>query len=94
MSVPFEINQRVEGTVTRFTPFGVFVELVEAPTYSAILHISELPIIESKVYPIPDMFDMFKTGEHRDDFRVVGIDDKRRRIRLSLRPFVEQSESE
>ena len=87
MPASFEVNQVVEGTVTQLTPFGVFVELVEAPDLKAILHVSEMAEDSSDVWPA----DILQAGERRD-FRILEVDKERRAITLSIKHLDEQPE--
>ena len=67
----------VEGTVTRITPFGAFVQL--SPAVEALVHVSELGDSESA-----DPEKVFKLNE-RKMFRVLDVDKDSRKISLSLK---------
>lgn len=72
----FTKGDKVEGTVTRITPFGAFVQI--SPAVEALVHVSELgggsDIDPEKVF----------TLNERKDFIVLEIDKDNRKISLSL----------
>ena len=71
----FKPGERVEGTVTRITPFGAFVQL--SPAVEALVHVSELGgdgTDPEKVF----------TLNERKEFTVLDIDKENRKISLSL----------
>ena len=71
----FSPGEKVEGTVTRITPFGAFVQL--SPAVEALVHISELGgdgTDPEKVF----------TLNERKTFAVLDIDKENRKISLSL----------
>jgi small subunit ribosomal protein S1 len=67
----------VEGTVTRITPFGAFVQL--SPAVEALVHISELgsgnDVDPEKIF----------TLNERKNFKVLEVDKDNRKISLSLK---------
>ena len=71
----FKPGEKVEGTVTRITPFGAFVQL--SPAVEALVHVSELG---------GDGTDPEKgfTLNERKEFTVLDIDKENRKISLSL----------
>lgn len=72
----FKKGSKVEGTVTRITPFGAFVQI--SPAIEALVHVSEL----GKGNDInPE--NIFTLNE-RKDFVVIDIDKDGRKISLSL----------
>ncbi|NCU29871.1 S1 RNA-binding domain-containing protein [Candidatus Saccharibacteria bacterium] len=73
----FGKGSEVEGTVTRITPFGAFVQL--SPSVEALVHVSELGESESA-----DPEKVFKLNE-RKMFRVLDVDKDSRKISLSLK---------
>jgi len=73
----FKIGSNVEGTVTRITPFGAFVQI--SPAVEALVHVSELGEGEGA-----DPEKVFTLNE-RKDFRVLEIDRDNRKISLSLK---------
>lgn len=72
----FKKDETVEGTVTRITPFGAFVQI--SPAVEALVHISELgngsDVDPEKVF----------TLNERKEFVVLDIDKENRKISLSL----------
>ncbi|MDR1033134.1 MAG: S1 RNA-binding domain-containing protein [Candidatus Nomurabacteria bacterium] len=72
----FSAGEKVEGTVTRITPFGAFVQI--SPAVEALVHVSELGG-GSDVDPE----NIFKLNE-RKEFKVLDIDKDNRKISLSL----------
>lgn len=70
----FHVGDTVEGTVTRITPFGAFVQI--SPAVEALAHVSELGGSHN-----PEK--IFTTNEKRD-FRILEIDADTRKIRLGL----------
>ena len=72
----FKSGDKVEGTVTRITPFGAFVQI--SPAVEALVHISELgdgnDVDPEKVF----------TLNERKSFTVLDIDKDNRKISLSL----------
>ncbi len=72
----FKKGDKVEGTVTRITPFGAFVQISSA--VEALVHISELGSGEGV-----DPEKVFTLNE-RKEFVVLDIDKENRKISLSL----------
>jgi len=72
----FKKGEKTEGTVTRITPFGAFVQI--SPAVEALVHISELgsgsDVDPEKVF----------TLNERKEFFVLDIDKDNRKISLSL----------
>jgi small subunit ribosomal protein S1 len=72
----FNKGDRVEGTVTRITPFGAFVQI--SPAVEALVHVSELgngnDVDPEKVF----------TLNERKEFVILDIDKDSRKISLSL----------
>lgn len=73
----FKPGEQVEGTVTRITPFGAFVQL--SPAVEALVHVSELG--ESGTADPEKVF----TLNERKMFRVLEVDRDNRKISLSLK---------
>lgn len=71
----FAPGEKVEGTVTRITPFGAFVQL--SPAVEALVHVSELGGDGS------DPEKVFTLNE-RKAFFVLDVDKENRKISLSL----------
>jgi len=72
----FNKGDKVEGTVTRITPFGAFIQL--SPAVEALVHVSELGEGDSV-----DPEKLFKLNEKKQ-FKVLEIDRENRKISLSL----------
>lgn len=72
----FAKGDKIEGTVTRITPFGAFVQI--SPAIEALVHISELgntnDVDPEKVF----------TLNERKEFVILDIDKDNRKISLSL----------
>lgn len=71
----FKLGDTVEGTVTRITPFGAFVQL--GPSVEALVHVSELGGDGT------DPEKIFTLNE-RKEFVILEIDKDNRKISLSL----------
>lgn len=71
----FKKGSKVEGTVTRITPFGAFVQL--SPSVEALIHVSELGKEDA------DPEKVFTLNE-RKDFKILDIDKENRKISLGL----------
>ncbi len=72
----FKPGTAVEGTVTRITPFGAFVQI--SPAVEALVHVSELGegdnVDPEKVF----------TLNERKEFTILDVDKENRKISLSL----------
>jgi small subunit ribosomal protein S1 len=75
--VRWPVDSVVEGTVTRITDFGAFVEL--ASGVDGLVHISELSPMR-----VNSVTDVVKQGE-KVQAKVVDVDEERRRIGLSIK---------
>ncbi len=73
----FSKGSTVDGTVTRITPFGAFVQI--SPAVEALVHVSELGGGEDA-----DPEKVFKLNE-RKSFKVLDIEKDSRKISLSLK---------
>jgi len=73
----FKKGDTVEGTVTRITPFGAFVQI--SPAVEALVHVSELGEGEGA-----DPEKVFRLNE-RKSFRVLEVEKDSRKISLSLK---------
>ena len=71
----FKKGSSVEGTVTRITPFGAFVQI--SPSVEALIHVSELGKEDA------DPEKVFKLNE-RKEFKVLEVDKENRKISLGL----------
>lgn len=69
-------GSKVEGTITRITPFGAFVQI--SPAVEALVHVSELgegsDVDPEKVF----------TLNERKSFKVLDVDKENRKISLSI----------
>lgn len=69
-------GDKVEGTITRITPFGAFVQI--SPAVEALVHVSELgegsDVDPEKIF----------TLNERKNFKVLDIDKEGRKISLSI----------
>lgn len=72
----FKKGDVVDGTVTRITPFGAFIQL--SPAVEALVHVSELGEGQSA-----DPEKLFKLNEKKQ-FKILDIDRENRKISLSL----------
>lgn len=72
----FNKGDVVEGTVTRITPFGAFIQI--SPAVEALVHISELGESQGA-----DPEKLFKLNEKKQ-FKILDIDRENRKISLSL----------
>ncbi len=72
----FKPGDNVDGTVTRITPFGAFVQI--SPAVEALVHVSELGAGEGV-----DPEKVFTLNE-RKSFTVLDVDKENRKISLSL----------
>ena len=73
----FKKGEKVEGTVTRITPFGAFVQI--SPAVEALIHVSELGRDPADVDPEK----VFKLNEKKT-FMVLDVDKENRKIALGL----------
>ncbi len=73
---PLKKGSKVEGTITRITPFGAFVQI--SPAVEALVHVSELgegsDVDPEKIF----------TLNERKEFKVLDIDKEGRKISLSI----------
>ena len=72
----FKPGEKVEGTITRITPFGAFVQI--SPAVEALVHVSELGDGDDI-----DPEKVFKLNE-RKEFVVLDVEKDTRKISLSL----------
>lgn len=73
----FKKGESVDGTVTRITPFGAFIQI--SPSVEALVHVTELGEGEGA-----DPEKLFKLNEHKA-FKILEIDKDNRKISLSLK---------
>jgi small subunit ribosomal protein S1 len=74
----FKVGDQAEGTVTRITPFGAFIQI--SPAVEALVHISELGESEDTS---PEK--IFRLDEKKK-FTILEIDESARKVSLSLKP--------
>ena len=72
----FKKGDVVEGTITRITPFGAFVQI--SPAVEALVHVSEMGKGDDT-----DPEKLFTLNEVKN-FKVLDIDKEGRKISLSL----------
>ncbi len=75
---PIKVGDSVEGTVTRITPFGAFVQIT--PAVEALVHVSELSGGSDETV---DPEKLFKLNEKKE-FKILEVDRDGRKIALSL----------
>lgn len=80
----FAAGTVVEGTVTRITTFGAFVEIAEG--VEGMIHVSEISAEKRINHPR----DVFKTGQ-RVKAQVLSVDKEKRQLRLSVKQMVPSS---
>ena len=73
----YQQGDMVEGTITRITPFGAFVQV--SNVIEALVHISEL----SQAH-VSDPNTLVKIGEKKQ-FKIIGIDKDQHKLSLSLK---------
>ena len=74
-----KVGDNVEGTVTRITPFGAFVQIT--PSVEALVHVSELSSSDDETV---DPEKLFKLNEKKE-FKILEVDREGRKIALSLK---------
>lgn len=73
-----KVDSEVDGTITRITPFGAFVQVT--PVVEALVHISELSNDH-----VDDPTKLVKLGEKKK-FRIIAIEPEAHKLSLSLKP--------
>jgi small subunit ribosomal protein S1 len=73
-----KVGDEVEGTITRITPFGAFVQVT--PVVEALVHISEL-----STEHVDDPTKLVKLGDKKR-FRIITIEPEAHKLSLSLKP--------
>jgi small subunit ribosomal protein S1 len=74
-------GQTIEGTITRITPFGAFVQLT--PAVEALVHVSEISDASAGEDAV-DPEKIFKLNEKKE-FKVLEVNKEARKIALSLK---------
>jgi small subunit ribosomal protein S1 len=82
----YHVNQLVEGQITRVTDFGAFIEIEKG--IEGLLHTKHLPRRAD-----PDPRKVLAEGE-KHLVRIINIEQKKRRIRLSLRAVSPEEQME
>ncbi|MBN1317166.1 MAG: S1 RNA-binding domain-containing protein [Anaerolineales bacterium] len=82
----YHVNQLIEGQITRVTDFGAFVEIEKG--IEGLLHTKHLPRRAD-----PDPRKVLAEGE-KHLVRIINIEPKKRRIRLSLRAVSPEEQME
>ena len=81
----FKAGDKVDGTITRITPFGAFVQI--SPAVEALVHVSELgggdDVDPEKVF----------TLNERKEFVVLAVEKDNRKISLSLNKKAKKEKS-
>ena len=80
----FPVGTVVEGSVTRITNFGAFVEIAEG--VEGMIHVSEISAEKRINHPR----DVFETGQSVKA-QVLSVDKEKRQLRLSVRQMVPSS---
>lgn len=78
----FKIGDKIKGTVSNITDFGIFVQLM--PGIDGLVHISDLSWTEHVNHPA----DMFKKGQEVEAV-VLGIDEDNKRVSLGIKQLSE-----
>ncbi len=73
----FKVGDKVDGKITRITPFGAFVQVT--PVIEALVHISELSDDH-----VDDPNKLVKLGEAKE-FKIIAIDAEAHKLSLSLK---------
>jgi small subunit ribosomal protein S1 len=76
-SAKYKVGDSVDGTVTRITPFGAFVQVT--PVIEALVHVSEL-----SDQHVEDPSSLVNVGEKKS-FRIIAIDPEAHKLSLSLK---------
>lgn len=73
----FSVNEEVEGTITELKDFGAFVKITDE--VEGLIHVSE--IAEERIGHPSDILEVNQTIQAR----IIGINEERRQVRLSMR---------
>jgi small subunit ribosomal protein S1 len=73
----YKVGDKVDGKITRITPFGAFVQVT--PAIEALVHISELADEH-----VADPSSHVELGETKQ-FTIIGIDEAQHKLSLSLK---------
>ncbi len=78
----FAVGQKIKGTVSNVTDFGIFVQLL--PGIDGLVHISDLSWTEHINHPS----DMFKKGQEVEAV-ILGIDKENKKISLGIKQLAQ-----
>ncbi len=73
----FSVNEEVDGTITELKDFGAFVKITDE--VEGLIHVSE--IAEERIGHPSDILEVSQTIKAR----IIGINEERRQVRLSMR---------
>lgn len=73
----YSVNEEVEGTITELKDFGAFVKITDE--VEGLIHVSE--IAEERIAHPSDVLKI----EQKVQARIIGINEERRQVRLSMR---------
>jgi len=82
ISEKFKVDQKISGTISNITDFGIFVQLV--PGVDGLVHISDLSWTEHINHPA----DIYKKGDLVEAV-ILGIDESNKKISLGIKQLVE-----
>lgn len=82
ISEKFKAGQKISGTISNITDFGIFVQLV--PGVDGLVHISDLSWIEHVNHPS----DIYKKGDMVDAI-ILGIEPENKKISLGIKQLTE-----
>ncbi len=78
----FTVGQKIKGTVSNITDFGIFIQLV--PGVDGLVHVSDMSWTEHIKHPA----DMFKKGETVEAV-ITDINKQKRKISLGIKQLTE-----
>ena len=82
ISQKFKVGEKISGTISNLTDFGIFVQLV--PGVDGLVHISDLSWTEHINHPS----DIYKKGDLVDAV-ILGIDENNKKISLGVKQLTE-----
>ena len=82
LSEQFKVGQKIKGTISNITEFGVFVQLL--PGIDGLVHISDLSWTEHINHP----GDIYKKG-NEVEASILSIDEKNKRVSLGIKQLTE-----
>lgn len=78
ISEQFKVGQKIKGTISNITDFGIFVQLI--PGIDGLVHISDLSWTEHINHPS----DVYKRGQEVEAI-ILGIDEENKKISLGVK---------